>query len=173
MSFHFCLSATNSLHLLTPSTWKSLSTSSFIFSWVFPSFSSLPVLKWRTFWASYPPPFSLGDLRVCVLVTSTMGLPRMLRHKTEIKKQSWSNRSAILLSAWRNRKINKSFPLCVFAQLLAGQLPTICLEIDTLNCAVKVRKVPPLSRHSKLRLWFNEVHFTFSCPMLLCCIGTE
>ena len=29
MSFHFCLSATNSLHLLTPSTWRSLSTSSF------------------------------------------------------------------------------------------------------------------------------------------------
>ena len=29
MSFHFFLSATNSLHLLTPSTWRSLSTSSF------------------------------------------------------------------------------------------------------------------------------------------------
>jgi len=29
MSFHFFLSATNSLHLLTTSTWKSLSTSSF------------------------------------------------------------------------------------------------------------------------------------------------
>ena len=29
MSFHFFLSATNSLHLLTPSTWISLSTSSF------------------------------------------------------------------------------------------------------------------------------------------------
>jgi len=29
MSFHFSLSATNSLHLLTPSTWRSLSTSSF------------------------------------------------------------------------------------------------------------------------------------------------
>ena len=28
MSFHFFLSATNSLHLLTPSTWRSLSTSS-------------------------------------------------------------------------------------------------------------------------------------------------
>ena len=28
-SFHFSLSATNSLHLLTPSTWRSLSTSSF------------------------------------------------------------------------------------------------------------------------------------------------
>ena len=33
-----------------------------IFSWVFPFFSSLPVLEWRSFWASYPPPFSLGDL---------------------------------------------------------------------------------------------------------------
>jgi len=29
MSFHFFLSATNSLHLLTPSTWRSLSTSYF------------------------------------------------------------------------------------------------------------------------------------------------
>jgi len=29
MSFHFSLSATNSLHLLTPSTWGSLSTSFF------------------------------------------------------------------------------------------------------------------------------------------------
>ena len=29
MSFHFFLSATNSLHLLTPGTWRSLSTSSF------------------------------------------------------------------------------------------------------------------------------------------------
>ena len=33
-----------------------------IFSWVFPFFSSLPVLEWRSFWTSYLPPFSLGDL---------------------------------------------------------------------------------------------------------------
>ena len=33
-----------------------------IFSWVFPFFSSLPVLEWRCFWASYPPPFSPGVL---------------------------------------------------------------------------------------------------------------
>ena len=33
-----------------------------ILSWVFPFFSSLPVLECRSFWASYPPPFSLGDL---------------------------------------------------------------------------------------------------------------
>jgi len=33
-----------------------------IFSWFFPFFSSLPVLEWRSFWASYPPPFSLGDI---------------------------------------------------------------------------------------------------------------
>ena len=33
-----------------------------IFSWVFPLFSSLPVLEWRSFWASYPPPFTVGDL---------------------------------------------------------------------------------------------------------------
>ena len=33
-----------------------------IFPWVFPFFSSLPVLELRSFWASYTPPFSLGDL---------------------------------------------------------------------------------------------------------------
>ena len=33
-----------------------------IFSWIFHFFSSLPVLKWRSFWASYPLPFFLGDL---------------------------------------------------------------------------------------------------------------
>ena len=33
-----------------------------IFSWVFSFFSSLPILEWRSFWASYPPPFSLRDL---------------------------------------------------------------------------------------------------------------
>ena len=33
-----------------------------ILSWVFPFFSSLPVLERRSFWASYPPSFSLGDL---------------------------------------------------------------------------------------------------------------
>ena len=33
-----------------------------IFSSVFPFFSSLPVLEWRSFWASCPPPFALGDL---------------------------------------------------------------------------------------------------------------
>ena len=51
ISFHFFLSATNSVHLLTPSTWRSLSTSSFhpflglplllvpSSSWVLPGFS--------------------------------------------------------------------------------------------------------------------------------------
>ena len=33
-----------------------------VISWVFPFFSSLPVLQWRSFWAPYPPPFSPGDL---------------------------------------------------------------------------------------------------------------
>ena len=32
-----------------------------IFSWVFLFVSSLPVLEWRSFWASYPPPFCPGD----------------------------------------------------------------------------------------------------------------
>ena len=52
---YFFLSATNSLHLLISSTWRSLSTSSFHL------FLGLPVLEWRSFWACYPP-FSLGDL---------------------------------------------------------------------------------------------------------------
>ena len=34
----------------------------FIFSWVFPFFPSFPVLEWRSFCASYLPPFSLDDL---------------------------------------------------------------------------------------------------------------
>ena len=46
----FSLSALEDLFLLPLS----------IISWVFPFFSSLPVLEW-SFWASYPPPFSLGD----------------------------------------------------------------------------------------------------------------
>ena len=62
VSFHFFLSATNSLHLLTPSTCKSLSTSSFHLFLGLPLLLVLPVLEWRSFWASYPPPFSLGDL---------------------------------------------------------------------------------------------------------------
>ena len=33
-----------------------------ILSWAFPFASSLRVLQWRSFWASYPPPFSPGDL---------------------------------------------------------------------------------------------------------------
>jgi hypothetical protein len=32
-----------------------------ILSWVFPFISSPPVLEWRSFWASYPPPFSPDD----------------------------------------------------------------------------------------------------------------
>jgi hypothetical protein len=32
-----------------------------ILSWVFLFISSLPVLEWRSFWASYPPPICLGD----------------------------------------------------------------------------------------------------------------
>ena len=32
-----------------------------IFSWVFLFVSSFPVLEWRSFSASYPPPFSSGD----------------------------------------------------------------------------------------------------------------
>ena len=58
---HFSLSITSSLHLLTPSTWRSLSTSFLHPFLIFLFVSSLPVLEWRSFWASYPPPFSPGD----------------------------------------------------------------------------------------------------------------
>ena len=44
VSFHFFLSATNSLHLLTPSTWRSLSTSSFH------PFLGLPLLVSSSSW---------------------------------------------------------------------------------------------------------------------------
>ena len=60
--FHFFLSTTNSLHLLPLSTWRRLSTSSFHL------FLGLPLLlvpsssSVKNFWASYPPPFSPGDL---------------------------------------------------------------------------------------------------------------
>jgi len=58
----FFLSATNSLHLLTPSTWRSLSTSSF-HPFLGPPLLFVPSSSWvKIFWASYSPPFSLGDL---------------------------------------------------------------------------------------------------------------
>ena len=60
MSLHFVLSLTNSLHLLTPSTWRSLSISLHPFLGrplrFVPSSSCLKI-----FWASYPPIFSPGD----------------------------------------------------------------------------------------------------------------
>ena len=62
ISFHFFLSATNSFHLSLLALEDLLLLPLSIFSWVFPFFSSLPVLEWRSFWTSYPPPLSLGDL---------------------------------------------------------------------------------------------------------------
>ena len=54
-------------HQLSPSSHSQHLKISFYF--LFPSFpgsspfaSSLPVLEWRSFWAPYPPPFTLGDL---------------------------------------------------------------------------------------------------------------
>ena len=63
MSFQFLLSATNSLHLLTPRTWRSLSTSSFHLLLGLPLLL-VPSSTWVKifFGASYSPPFSLGDL---------------------------------------------------------------------------------------------------------------
>ena len=82
MSFHFFLSATNSLHLLTPSTWRSLSLPLSFFSWVFPFFSSLPVLEWRSFWASYPPSSILSgwpnQLILCPFIHFTIFSPLLI-----------------------------------------------------------------------------------------------
>ena len=39
-----------------------------IFSWVFPFFSSLPFLEWRSFWASYPPPGNCESLQLYSVV---------------------------------------------------------------------------------------------------------
>ena len=63
MSFHFFFNLLPTLSIFSLPALEDLfllplST----FSRVFPFFSSLPVLEWRSFWASYPPPFSLGDL---------------------------------------------------------------------------------------------------------------
>jgi len=58
---HLSLSITSSLHLPTPNTWRSLSTSSLH------PFLGLPLRldpssSWvKSFWASCPPPFSPGD----------------------------------------------------------------------------------------------------------------
>ena len=54
-------------HQLSPSSHSQHLKISFyilfpFFSWVFTFFSSLPVLECRSFCASYPPPFSPGDL---------------------------------------------------------------------------------------------------------------
>ena len=70
MSFHFFLSATNLLQLLTPNTSRFLSTSSFHPLLGLPLLLDHQVLEWRSFWASCPPPFPwapyppffLGDL---------------------------------------------------------------------------------------------------------------
>jgi hypothetical protein len=53
-------------HQLSPSSHSQRLKISFYFfspiiSWVFLVVSSLTVLEWTSFWASYPPPFSSGD----------------------------------------------------------------------------------------------------------------
>ena len=58
MSFHFFLFATNSLHFLTPSTWRSLSTSSFH------PFLGLPLLL--------VPSISWVKIFLCILSSSTL-----------------------------------------------------------------------------------------------------
>ena len=63
ISFHFFSYLPPTLSIFSHPALEDLFLLSLsIFSWVFPFFSSLPVLEWRSFWASYPPPFSLGDL---------------------------------------------------------------------------------------------------------------
>ena len=58
MYFHFFLSATNSLHLLTPSTWGSLSTSSFhlflrLPLLLFPSSSWVKIVLLDNYWINF------------------------------------------------------------------------------------------------------------------------
>ena len=51
-----------------------------IFSWVFPFFSSLPVLEWRSLWSSYPPPFSLWPNQpiLCPFIHFTIFSPLLI-----------------------------------------------------------------------------------------------
>ena len=48
-------------HQLSPSSHSHHLKISFYFSPFFPLVSTPPVLEWRSFWASYPPPFSPGN----------------------------------------------------------------------------------------------------------------
>jgi len=58
---HFSLSITNSRYLLTPSAWRSLSTSS-LHPFLGLPLRFVPSSSWvKIFLASYPPPFSPGD----------------------------------------------------------------------------------------------------------------
>ena len=63
MSFHFFSNLPPTLFIFSHPALEDLFLLPLsILSWAFPFFSSLPVLEWRSFWASYPPPFSQSDL---------------------------------------------------------------------------------------------------------------
>ena len=70
----FFLSATNSLIFSLPELENIFLLPLSIFSWVFSFASSLPALEWRSSWASYPPPFSLGDLTSLSFAWTLLGL---------------------------------------------------------------------------------------------------
>ena len=54
MSFHFFLSATNSLHLLTPSTWRALSTSAFHpYNYIIGLYNWRDRFLWHTRWGQW------------------------------------------------------------------------------------------------------------------------
>ena len=49
-----------------------------IFTWVFLFFSSLPVIEWNSFWASYPPPAWRIQLILCPFIHFTIVSPFLM-----------------------------------------------------------------------------------------------
>ena len=86
MSFHVFLSATNALHLLTPSTWRSLSTSSFHL------FLGLPILVPSSSWvkiflgilSSSVLSRWLNQLNLCPLIHFTIFSPLLISSSSRI-----------------------------------------------------------------------------------------
>jgi len=73
MSFHFSLTTTTLFIFSLPALEDLFLLSLSIFSRVFPFFSSLPVLEWRSFWATYTSPFSLDDQLILFTVQIVHG----------------------------------------------------------------------------------------------------
>jgi len=57
-----------------------------ILSWIFPFALSLPVLEWRSFWVSYPPPFfpvALTNLSFALFIHSTISSPLIISSSSQ------------------------------------------------------------------------------------------